>query len=213
MAKVQKSSFKAIKFPKGKKPKTYPVFKPYGIPKANFGGSMEDLGMGVLQTMGPGEMAALTGHSLADLTGYQEKTKSGQGFNKGAEFGSKMIGGVAPMVGGAFGGPLGGLGVKAGQSMVNMVQPNFQQKLQGPQNPYMADVQYRKFGGKFEDGGPLDIPSPRKKIINAEKNELIVDPKHPNNIVRNLSNLPPHPEDESMIDPRGNVAAQEGHFV
>lgn len=51
---------------------------------------------------------------------------------------------------------------------------------------------------KLADGGKAGV------TINAEHNELIVDPKN-NNVLADLKNLPPHPKNESLIDPRGTL--------
>jgi hypothetical protein len=51
--------------------------------------------------------------------------------------------------------------------------------------------------------------------INAERNELIIDPKT-NKVMADLKNLPPHPENENKIDPRGTISLSkefEGKIV
>lgn len=70
---------------------------------------------------------------------------------------------------------------------------------------YPYGVRYGMGGLTYGRGGA---------IINAERNELIVDPKS-NKTIKDLRNLPPHPQDESKIDPRGtiDVSGLEGSIV
>src|ERR1035437_5982412 len=214
MSKKTVKSVKAIKFPKTKKAKSYPTYpSPERFPKLHPGAAESfprfDFGGGVSDKQYMGD----------------EFAAAGKGALSGAATGA-TIGNAVPVIGtaiGAVGGAIvGGAASFFGQRGADKQKAMAQQQQNQPQQPHyqtpLAPPQYPYFA----DGGPLNTPAvqsaipqsgePRKKIINVEHNELEINPKT-FEIVRDFKNKPPHPENENLIDERGNTKATEGNFI
>lgn len=151
---------------------------------------LKDLGMGALDTaMGVNPLGitlqAVTGKNTSDLFGYEYKTEAGKIFDTGADMYASMMRMVAPIVIQAAGvpAPVTMAVQQAGKEAVNQVQTNFVMKKGGI------------------------VP---KTTINVERNELEVSN---GKIIKDFKNKPKHPEDPSMIDPGGNIKAQEGNII
>ena len=145
-------------------------------------------------------VSVLTGKSLTDNFGWDYQSKAGKavaaplsqvytGVNKA----------IAPMVANVFA-PGSGAAVSAAQSAT----PGIIDSVTNPEED-INSPQYAKTGG-----------TALKTLINVEKNELEVeiDPKTGLPVVvKDFKDKPPHPENDDMINLKGNTRAKLGNVI
>lgn len=147
----------------------------------------------------------------------------------GAGVGTLIAPGIGTQIGSQLGGQLGGMEQRQYMQNHPLNQVNPQMGSGGIYNEGGYNINLNpKFNpgaygqwGAFKMGsevcGDGGLPGAGKNKdgmvdINVEKNELEVNPKN-GSIVKDFKDKPPHPEDESLIDIRGNVQSKEGNFI
>lgn len=201
--------------------------------KPTEGDMWKDAGMAALDiagaTTGFGAIAyGLTGKDISDMAGYEYKTDVGKTSNKITNTTADLYSTVLPTAAGiaaqAYGvpAPVASMGTELAQKGIQQAIWGEQDtKTKGAQaiDPFLKTATSAAMAGSGGQGAQGQqvtnftmkkggiVP---KTTINVERNELEVSN---GKIIKDFKNKPKHPEDPSMIDPGGNIKAQEGNII
>lgn len=201
--------------------------------KPTEGDMWKDAGMAALDiagaTTGFGAIAyGLTGKDISDMVGYEYKTDVGKTSNKITNTTADLYSTVLPTAAGiaaqSYGvpAPVASMGTELAQKGIQQAIWGEQDtKTKGAQaiDPFLKTATSAAMAGSGGQGAQGQqvtnftmkkggiVP---KTTINVERNELEVSN---GKIIKDFKNKPKHPEDPSMIDPGGNIKAQEGNII